>query len=137
MSQFLQLTFNYDGRSEGGGAAVHTARVEARGYFFSIIEMRGPSYGGSFPGGTVLVYSSAFRVRFRYTLKRFHFIPLQQTSDSMSFLSELNSVQQEAVKTLNGPVMIIAGAGSGKTRVLRIAWPTSSAAVSLHTRSWR
>jgi DNA helicase-2/ATP-dependent DNA helicase PcrA len=36
----------------------------------------------------------------------------------MSFLNELNSVQQEAVKTLNGPVMIIAGAGSGKTRVL-------------------
>ena len=36
----------------------------------------------------------------------------------MSFLNELNSVQQDAVKTLNGPVMIIAGAGSGKTRVL-------------------
>ncbi len=33
MSQFLQLTFNYDGRSEGGGAAVHTARAEARAYF--------------------------------------------------------------------------------------------------------
>jgi DNA helicase II / ATP-dependent DNA helicase PcrA len=42
----------------------------------------------------------------------------------MSFLSELNSVQQEAVKSLNGPVMIIAGAGSGKTRVLtyRVAY---------------
>ena len=36
----------------------------------------------------------------------------------MSFLNELNPVQQEAVKAANGPVMIIAGAGSGKTRVL-------------------
>lgn len=36
----------------------------------------------------------------------------------MSFLKDLNPVQQEAVKAANGPVMIIAGAGSGKTRVL-------------------
>jgi len=33
ISQFLQLTFNYDGRSEGGRSAVHTARVEARAFF--------------------------------------------------------------------------------------------------------
>jgi len=42
----------------------------------------------------------------------------------MKFLNDLNPVQQEAVKAANGPVMIIAGAGSGKTRVLtyRIAY---------------
>ena len=42
----------------------------------------------------------------------------------MKFLQDLNVVQQEAVQAANGPVMIIAGAGSGKTRVLtyRIAY---------------
>jgi DNA helicase-2/ATP-dependent DNA helicase PcrA len=42
----------------------------------------------------------------------------------MKFLQDLNPIQQEAVKAANGPVMIIAGAGSGKTRVLtyRIAY---------------
>lgn len=43
---------------------------------------------------------------------------------STHFLSELNSVQREAAVEIAGPTLIVAGAGSGKTRVLtyRIAY---------------
>src|SRR5688572_33132550 len=36
----------------------------------------------------------------------------------IDYLSGLNEPQQQAVQHVNGPLMIIAGAGSGKTKVL-------------------
>jgi DNA helicase-2/ATP-dependent DNA helicase PcrA len=55
-----------------------------------------------------------------YTLTR---LP-QKKDETLNFLSDLNEAQLEAVKSLYGPHLVLAGAGSGKTKTIitRVAY---------------
>ena len=55
----------------------------------------------------------------RYTHKlAFESLAVYNSSDMNAFLEDLNEKQKEAVVETEGPVLIIAGAGSGKTKTL-------------------
>lgn len=69
------------------------------------------------------------------------------SSAASSYLNDLNPEQRQAVETIEGPLLVLAGAGTGKTRVLttrlahiiatRKAWPSQTLTVTFTNKAAR
>lgn len=74
-------------------------------------------------------------------------IPEKQEDNSASYLARLNPPQREAVTTTDGAVLVLSGAGTGKTSVLtariahiinqKLAWPSEILAVTFTNKAAR
>lgn len=70
---------------------------------------------------------------------------MEVTTRVQSFFDHLNDKQQEAVRTIDGPLLVLAGAGTGKTRVLtsrmahilqeQKAWPSEVLSVTFTNKA--